>query len=588
MASKKAVNKTQTILYVLIILGFVAIVNYLSTKFFTRLDVTENKEYSISSATKGMLKDVNDIVNIKVYFSQDLPPHLTTLESGVKDLLSEFKAYAGGNLHISFEDPSKDEDTKQKVRALGIPEIQLQTVERDKAQLMNGFMGIAVLYADRKEVLPVVQDLRNLEYDLAQAVMKVLRTETPKIGVLKTDTMPYLPPNIQRQMQVTDQTEEKYKPIFQNLKQNYEVETIDISSGQEISPDIKTLIIPGGGPKSFTERDLFEIDQYFMNGGNLIVLVDAVKIDFQRGVMGTTQRPRIMDLLDHYGVEVQEKLVLDASCGQVQIPQRIGNFQMNVPVNYPYFVRIGQAGFNPDNPAVSGLAEVILPWVSPLKLTVDGDTSLPVSGAVLMNSSERSWAESDNFNLNPQQEWGQVLQSNSEQLQQHLLGAYLTGDFESYFKGKPVPPTKEPSADDTLSQIQLSPEDQNRQIIEGNTGRHLVVVGDAEFLSQQNAAPGNVMWLLNVVDWLTLDDNLIQIRSRALADRTLSTDMLEEGSSTPTVIRVVNIVLMPALIILIGLIIFFARRSKVDSAPAPATANSTGTGSNKEKTEGKE
>ncbi len=587
MASKKAVNKTQTILYVLIILGFVAVLNYLSTKFFKRLDVTENKEYSISTATKGMLKGVDDIVNIKVYFSQDLPPHLKTLESGVSDLLSEFKAYSGGNLRITLEDPSKDEDTKQKVRALGIPEIRLQTFERDKAQVMNGFMGIAVLYADKKEVLPVVQDLRNLEYDLAQAVMKVLRSEVPKIGVLKTDTMPYLPPNIQQQMQVRDQTEEKYSPIFQNLKENYDVETIDISSGQEISPDIRTLIIPGGGPKSFTERKLFEIDQYFMNGGNLIVLVDAIKVDFQQGVMGTTQRPRIMDLLDHYGVQVREELVLDASCGQVQIPQRVGNFQMNVPVSYPYFVRVGQDGFNQDNPAVSGLAEVLLPWASPLSLTVESDTSLPVSGTVLMHSSERSWTESDNFNLNPQQEWGQVLQANAQELQQRPLGAYLNGDFVSYFKGKTVPPVKDAS-EDALSQIQLSPQDQDRQIIEGNTSRHLVVVGDADFLSQQNAAPGNVMWLLNVVDWLTLDENLIQIRSRALADRTLSADQLEEDSSMPTVIRMVNVVLMPALIILIGLIIYFVRRRKLDTAPATATAKTAGTGNDSAKTEGKE
>lgn len=587
MASKKAVNKTQTVLYVLIILGFVAVLNYLSTRFFKRLDVTENKEYSISNATKGMLQDVNDIVNIKVYFSQDLPPHLKTLESGVSDLLSEFKAYSGGNLRITFEDPSKDEETKQKVRALGIPEIRLQTFERDKAQVMNGFMGMAVLYADKKEVLPVVQDLRNLEYDLAQAVMKVLRSEVPKIGVLKTDTMPYLPPNIQQQMQARDQTEEKYSPIFQNLKENYDVETVDISSGQEISPDIKTLIIPGGGPKSFTERKLFEIDQYFMNGGNLIVLVDAIKVDFQQGVMGTTQRPRIMDLLDHYGVQVREELVLDASCGQVQVPQQVGNFQMNVPVSYPYFVRVGQDGFNQDNPAVSGLAEVLLPWVSPLRLTVESDTSLPVSGTVLMHSSERSWTESDNFNLNPQQDWGQVLQANAEQLQQHPLGAYLNGDFVSYFKGKTVPPVKEES-EDALSQIQLSPQDQDRQIMEGNTSRHLVVVGDADFLSQQNAAPGNVTWLLNVVDWLTLDENLIQIRSRALADRTLSADQLEEGSSMPTVIRMVNVVLMPALIILVGLIIYFVRRRKVDTAPATATAKNTGVGNDSAKTEGKE
>jgi ABC-type uncharacterized transport system involved in gliding motility auxiliary subunit len=256
MAGKSMANKTQAVIYVLIILGFVAVANYLATKKFFRVDMTEEKQYSIADPTKRMLGGLDDIINIKVYFSRDLPANAKPIEASVRDLLAEFKAYSKGNLRVSWEDPSADEDTKRRVRGLGIPEVQLQSFERDKAQAVNVFMGIAVLYADKSEVLPLVQNLNNLEYDLAQAIMKVNRSETPKIGVLKTDTMPYLPPNIQQRMQVTDKTEEKYKPIFDNLKQNYDVVTVDISEGKSIDSDIKTLIIPGGDDKSFTERDL--------------------------------------------------------------------------------------------------------------------------------------------------------------------------------------------------------------------------------------------------------------------------------------------------------------------------------------------
>jgi gliding-associated putative ABC transporter substrate-binding component GldG len=590
MASKSFVNKSQSLLFVLVILGFIAVGNYVLNKWFVRLDLTESKQYSISAATKGMLENLDDIINIKVYFSDNLPSQMQPLQAGVRDMLTEFDAYAGKNLRISWED-TESEEAKSKIRGLGIPEVQLQSFEKDKAQAVNAFMGIAVLFEDKKEVLPLVQNLENLEYDLAQAVMKVSRSSTPKVGVLKTDTLPYLPPNIQQQMNISDKTEEKYKPIFQRLEQNYEVVTVDIADGSPIDSTIRTLIVPGGDDKSFTKRDLFEIDQYFMKGGNLIVLADAVKVSFQYGVNGSPQNPRILDLLEHYGVRVEKSMVLDASCGQVQIPQRVGMFQMNVAVNYPYFVRIGQGGFNAENPAVSGLGEVIMPWVSPITILVDKqdstgtvDSSAAVTAQVLAQSSPSSWAQSGQFNLNPQQEWGTIVKTTAEQHERSTLMAYLNGDFTSYFADATAPPPvkEQADSDDTLGQIALQPEKSDRDIVTGNTGRHLIVTGDSDFLSAQNAAPGNIAWLLNVVDWLTLDENLIEIRSRTLVDRTIDSDRLGESSSAKNMVRLANILIMPALVIIIGLVIFFWRRETTGAAPAPQRQAAKTTPTNEE------
>jgi gliding-associated putative ABC transporter substrate-binding component GldG len=585
MTSKKVTNRTQSAVFILIILGFIAVINFVGTRLFLRLDLTEGKEYSISPASKKMLKNLDDIINIKVYFSKNLPPHLQTTESGIRDILSEFKAFSGGNLRVTWEDPGADEDAKKEVRAMGIPEVQVQSFEKDKAQAMNAFMGIAVIYGDKKEVLPVVQDLRNLEYDLAQAIMKVGRSTTPKIGILKTDTMPYIPPQVAQRMNMSDQTEEKFKPVFESLKQNYDVSTVDISQGEPIDTSIRTLIVPGGDAASFTNRDLFEIDQYFMNGGNLIVLVDAIGISFQYGVSAAPQEPKILELLEHYGARVNKKIVLDASCGQVQIPQRFGQFTMNVAVNYPFFVRVGADGFNKDNPAVSGLGEAIMPWVSPITLLVNQadstgkvDTTGPVHAAVLVRSSAKSWIdEGPAFNLMPQQDWGQVFQANSDKLEQNNLVVYLNGNFTSYFSGKGVPPVKEPLPGDTgaLAQISMNDADANRTVAASNQGRHLVIAGDADFLSAQNASPSNISLMLNLVDWLTLDENLIGIRSRALVDRTIRNDQLQKGSALPNVIRYTNILLMPAVLIIIGLIMMFRRRETAETKPAAAKPATT-------------
>jgi len=264
-------------------------------------------------------------------------------------------------------------------------------------------------------------------------------------------------------------------------------------------------------------------------------------------------------------------MVADAVCGQVQIPQRVGMFQMNVAHDYPYFVAIAPQGFKEDNPAVgAALSQVIMPWPSPITLTLPesaiadsgatGDsTSSGVKVEVLVQSSPRSWTTGEPFNLSPTQEW----QMPTEGIGRKNLMVHLSGDFVSYFKGRPVPAVGEASEDDTLSQIQLSAEDTDREIDEENTNAHLIVAGDSDFLSNQNATPGNVTLLQNLVDWLTLDENLIHIRSRAMVDRTLRHERLGEGSTLPTVVRWVNILLMPLLLIAVGMVIYMKRREPV-------------------------
>ncbi len=550
MASKNMAFKTESIIYTLLVLGLLIAGNYIFTKVFKRLDLTENKVYSISEPTKNLLKDLDDIINIKIFFSRNLPPNLKKVETDVKDLITEFKAYAGGNLNITYSDPMEDEKVKEEVKALRIPEIQMQSIEKDKAQLINGYLGMAILYADKQEIIPVVQDVKNLEYDLAQKIMKVSRSATPKIVVLKTDTTPYFDENMRRQMRgqlPPDPTEEKYKPIFNALKENYEVITLDISKGEPIDQSIKTLIVPGGDAQSYTDADLLILDQYFMKGGNLIVLSDAINVTMERGVNAAANPSGMIAMLRHHGIEVAPQLVLDASCGQVQVPQQVGPFMMNVPKNYPFFPMITPDGFNKENPAVSGLAQMAFPWISPVYfLTETSDSAasedkLERKNEILISSSKNSWSEEGRFDLNPSRDWQATVNQKQADFTSYALATYSSGEFKSYFhKLKELEPDKD--------------------IVAEGKELNLVVVGDSDFLSAQHGAPGNVAWLLNVVDWLTLDENLISIRSRSLVDRSLTSDRLAEGNSYANLIRIINLTIMPVLLIAFGLFIFMRRR----------------------------
>lgn len=559
MESKKIKNRTELTVYILAILALIVVVNYVATNWFKRIDMTEGKEYSISQSTKKTLKSLDDIVNIKVFFSKNLPPHLYNTVNNVKDILAEYQAYAGKNLKITWEDPSTDSSARQLATNLGIPEVRLQTFEKNKAQVMNGYLGIAVLFEDKKEALPVVQNIQNLEYDLTMAIMKVARKSVPKIGIVKVDSLPQLPPQYQQQTNPENQTtEQKFSAVYQLLRNTYDVTTIDLSNGSPIDSTLKTIIVPGTA--TLDDKKLYEIDQFFMKGGNLVVLADAVAITFQFGVHGSPIESDLFSMLEKYGVKVEKNLILDASCGQVEIPQQVGPFQMNVPVPYPYFVRLVENNFDKDNPAVSPLSEVVFPWVSSLTLLAD-TSKQDVKQTVLARSSKTSWQASGSFNLDPQQKW---IVPDKKELKEANLAVFLEGKFNSYFDGKPNPYTANKAAGDTLSKINLTtPPDTNRQTVTSTEKGRLVVIGDADFVAGQNASQQNIALLANLVDWFSLDDNLISIRTRSIKDRTINADMLASDSAKPSIIKIINLALMPVAVIIIGLIIFLRRREVV-------------------------
>jgi ABC-type uncharacterized transport system involved in gliding motility auxiliary subunit len=154
------------------------------------------------------------------------------------------------------------------------------------------------------------------------------------------------------------------------------------------------------------------------------------------------------------------------------------------------------------------------------------------------------------------------------------LAAHLTGSFKSYFAGKTVPPVNQNAPKDSLSKIVLQPsEDANRTIIQSNSNGHLVVVANADFVSAQNSAPGNILMVMNLVDWLSQDENLIAIRARALKDRTIDADLLKKDSAMPNIVRFINIITMPLLVIIAGIVIFLRRRETIAAVPATSIAS---------------
>lgn len=518
---------------VAVILAILALVNYIGVRRFLRLDLTAEKQYTVSPATKKVLRGLDDIVNVTVYFSKNLPPYLVSLDRQVKDLLDEYRAHSGGRLRIEFVDPADNPETERQLQFQGIPKVQLNIVEKEKAQLTNIYLGMAIQYGDKNQAIPVVQAVDNLEYELTSAIVKVTQTP-PKVAFLSGNGEP-----------ATERG--GLGRLAEALRRQYDIQTVTLDAGQPVPADVKTLVVARPNTR-LPERARYEVDQFVMRGGRLIALADGTEMVPQQ----LTTRPLdtgLSELLAHYGVKPNTNLIWDRS--NVTTSFSNGFFSFMVP--YPWFPRILTENLSRKNPVTAGLESVVFPWCSTLEPTVAVDsTGTSASGAVraeiLAWSSALSFAQPGTSSINPQ---AQVPAPPRDQLKRLPVAVALSGSFTSFYAGRPAPAPADSAAAlgaPHPATLDRSPETQ------------VLVVGDADFALDQfvQQYPQNLTFMENAVDWCTMGDLLIGIRSRTGAIRPLKP--MSDG--TRTAVKFANLLGVPILVIVGGLMWFGVRRQR--------------------------
>ncbi len=531
MGFKKITHGTNAILIVLLVAGILAILNAFSYSHFVRLDLTENKKFTVSDSTKKVLAELDDIVNIKVYLSRKLPPYMVSITNQIRDILEEYRVYSDGMLEIEYIDPG-DDPAMQQLRFMGIPQLRLNIIEKDQAAVTNVYMGLAVLYGDSKEVIPALTDMASFEYELTGKILRVSTTEVPNIGFLSG----HGEPDLMRELGT----------INNLLKDQYFTKKVETSAGQKVPDDIAALVV--AGPKKLSERDLFEIDQYLMSGGGIVFLVDTVEIQNQR-LNGTPLKSGITPLLEHYGVSVQEELVLDQLNAQASFQS--GMFNIFIP--YPFWVRAVRQSVATDHPIINSIESIVLPWASPLEVVDNATAGKAVFE--LVKSTEYSWTQKGFFDLNPRQNFSPT----RDQVKPRLLAVALSGTFESYFAGRDIPPV-ENNNEEEGAEDSAAPEDTGRSVIPESPETKIIVVGNSRFITASfpEQFEGNRTFFQNAIDWFVIGDRLMDIRSREAGERPLKV----VSDSAKTAIKILNMVGVPVLLILFGIIHFFIRKRR--------------------------
>ena len=536
MAAKTLKYGGNTLAFIFVVFGIVSLINFLSSRRFIRADLTADKRYTISQSTKKVLKRLDDIVTIDAYFSRQ-PARIAQLRQSVRDMLEEYRAFSK-NLQINFIDPATgDEAQKQQLRFIGIPEMQINVIEKDKAEIANVYMGIAILYADKKEVLPVVQTTANLEYDLTSAILKVTSKEIKTIGFLTGHD----------ELDVFGQA---FGPLRQELSKQYDVRKVPIEADKAIDADVATLVV-AGPKKELTKREKYEIDQFIMRGGRALFLVDPVVIQYE-GLNVSSLTTGLNDLLEHYGVKLNDNLVLDVSMDQLTYSQGF----MTVTTGYAYFIKVlkqyqyrtGETsdGLSKDSIITNQLESLTFPWAGSLELIPNVDA--PVEAIALAKTSRGGWTAQSPYNISPT---NRQFQPPASVQQAHTVAISLSGVFKSFYAGKAIPPAESSESDEVVT---AKPAEEERTTKTDSEATQIVVVGNSQFL-QQGQRDGQ-LFFLNTVDWLTLGEELINIRSHGVTNRPLK----EVSESEKFFLKFISIAGVPILVVAFGLVRFFLRR----------------------------
>jgi ABC-2 type transport system permease protein len=331
----------------------VILLTIVSNYFFTRIDLTSDKRFTLSSHTKTMLKDLNDIVYFKVYLDGDLPAGFMRLKKATREILEEFKVYGTDNIQFEFIDPAESPNRKtrneifRQLYKKGLEPTNLNIKEKDGSNKQKIiFPGIIVSYRNKEVPVNILKNnigyssegninasIQALEYELTFAIHKATTILSPRIAFIaghgELDSL------------LTGD-------LAKSLSDYYTVKRVRINSNLYSLRDTfginrYKLIIIAKPTKKIPEKDKFIIDQYIMYGGKVLWLVDAVNISidslaYSQSTLGFINNANLDDMLFKYGVRINPNLIQDIRCSVIPVnTAMVGQKPKFTPTPWIYF-----------------------------------------------------------------------------------------------------------------------------------------------------------------------------------------------------------------------------------------------------------
>lgn len=494
---------------ILLLLGIAIASNVVGSRIPGRLDLTEEKLYTLSPATESLLAALpDDIINITLYVSDRLPSEFQPTMRETKDMLADYRTLAAGKIQFAIKNPLGDEKIASEAQSLGVQAVRFNTVSEEQFQVQEGYLGIVVASGGKHETIPFVQNTRDLEYQLSSFLKKLTTEKKPIIGFISGHG--------------EKNRFEDYRKISAEWEKQFEIKEIaaeddaaetDAKSppkkdGEEKTPSKKRLTIPddvktivvAGPDQNFSDEEKKTISEFLTKGGNAFFLVDGVTVS-PNIMTASANGSDFSDFLKtETGVAVGKNMIYDLRANE---SVSFGGGQMQYILPYPLWIRAQKT--EGTSPVTASIREISLPWPS----------SIETEEAVL---KEKGYEVSPLFETTP-----------------------FAGKKDADFSIEPDQKFPQTDLGKRTVAVALS------QKGEGKSSR-VIVVGDSDFLTDQfvDNNPANLSFGLETLAWLGQESSLGSITAKNASNRKFSFT----NSSEPNLLKFGNMAfafLVPAL-----------------------------------------
>ncbi|MCA1762566.1 MAG: gliding motility-associated ABC transporter substrate-binding protein GldG [Cryomorphaceae bacterium] len=542
---KRTAEKSRIWIETLLGIALFFLLAYISSFVFHRFDLTEEKRHTLTPTTIDLVESLDDVVYIKVFLEGDFPADYQRLSQAVKEKLDEMRAYGGENIQYEFINPSAAEDKKSRedmygeLVEKGLQYSPLQIREKDGVSEKIIFPGALVSYKDREIPLQLLQNkqrttdaelvnrtINNLEYALVNAIYEVQRIEVPKVGIIEGHG---------------ELSAMETRDLQRELERFYKVERVELAgmvnalsrnvAGKGKRQNRYDAIIVAKPTESFDEQDKYVIDQFVMNGGKVLWMIDPMEMEMDSLrqtdlTMATPLRINLDDLLFNYGVRLNRDLLIDRQCAPISLltgPR--GNERKE------YFPWYFQPILVPEkaHPIVANIDPVLTDFVS----SIDTVEAKGIKKTTLLSTSKytRILKSPVRVSLNIvsiDPNFGEANRPHQP------VGYLLEGEFQSNFKNRLPPNFLEESLFDFKEESEFT---------------RMIVVADGD-IAKNDVSPdgtktrelgfdpaagrkiyGNKEFLINAVNYLLGDASLINVRSRSIQVRKLNEQLVEQQRS---------------------------------------------------------
>ncbi len=557
-------NKSNTLKLILSVL-IILLVIYISSFIVFRIDLTSEKRFTLSQVTKNILRNLDDVVYIKVYLDGDLNIPFKKFQRNIRETLNEFKIYAKKNLEYEFINPSAETDEKirndvfKELYQKGLrPTNILSKDDEGGTSEKIIFPGAVIVYRGVEVAVNLLKNnpelsaeeninnsVQTVEYELISKIRSLVSKDVESIVFLEGQG---------------ELDEDQTKDVTIELANYFRVDRGEIRGRPGILDRYKAVIIAKPTQK-FSEADKFVLDQYIMNGGKVLWFIDEVNVSLDSLVNGSTiafiNELNIEDLLFRYGVRINPDLIQDIQCNIIPVNMALeGNQPKFIPAPWLYYPLLSAPSTNP----ITRNLNLIETQFANSMDTISARKS--IKKTVLLKSSpySRIVTVPVMISLEEVKSTPDKKMFTSSNIPVAVL---LEGRFESAFKNRMIgnyfpngaPAIKEQSVPTKM--LVVSDGDIIRNDIRKTPkGTMYMPLGVDRYTNQ---IFGNKDFIVNAVNYLTDQGGLIQLRSKEFKLRLLDKTKIRDQKLKW---QLINTVFPVLLVVLAGILFTYYRKRK--------------------------